>query len=117
MRQLARAQPRPSEGRGAKRLRFVQFLWFQRLDETSGVLGRSVDVSEEGIGFVASRDVPRNERVFLVMLTPWGRISAIASVVHSSPVGKGSYRIGVRLEIVPPTERAIWTTLVSKEDP
>jgi hypothetical protein len=115
-RQLAKTEARAAaDGRHAQRHKFVHFLWFQRLDGANGALGRSVDVSENGIGFIANHEIAVTERVFLVLLTPFGRISSIARVMHCSAAEKGAFRIGVRLEIVPPTDKAVWTTLVDKE--
>jgi hypothetical protein len=115
---LAKTEPRPAvDGRSAPRSKFVQFLWFHGLDATSGALARSVDVSETGIGFVASQEIAMGARVFLVLLTPFGRISSIAKVIHCTKAGEGSFRIGARLEIIPPTDKAVWATLVDKEAP
>jgi hypothetical protein len=108
--------PRPTvDARSAPRTKFVQFLWFQDLEATSGSLARSIDISDTGVGFVASHEVGMGARIFLILLTPFGRISSIARVVHCSKAGEGSFRIGVRLEIVPPTDKAAWATLVEKE--
>jgi hypothetical protein len=117
---LAKTEPLAAvDGRSAPRHKFVQFLWFQRLEGTAGALGRSIDVSEKGIGFIASQEIALEEKVFLVLLTPFGRISSVAKVVHCSKAGQGTFRIGVHLEIIPPTDKAAWTTLVDvdKEAP
>jgi hypothetical protein len=117
LRPLAKPEARKANGeRRAPRHRYVQFLWFHRLDVGSGGgLARSVDVSEQGLGFVTSQQIQCGERVFLVLLTPFGRISTIASVMHSAAERDGSFRIGVRLDVLPPTDRAAWSTLVDKE--
>jgi hypothetical protein len=105
------------EERRAHRHRFVQFLWFHRLDAPGGGLARSIDVSEEGVGFIANQEVSLSERIFVVLLTPFGRVSTIARVMHCSAAGDGSFRIGARIEVLPPTDKAAWTTLVEKEAP
>ncbi len=115
-RHLAKTEPRAAaDGRSAPRTKFVQFVWFQDLDAPNGSLARSVDISETGVGFITSHEVTMGARVFLMLLTPFGRISSIARVVHCSKAGEDSFRIGVRLEIVPPTDKAAWATLVDKE--
>jgi hypothetical protein len=104
-----------SEGRRSPRHKYVQFLWFHCLEGSGAGLARTLDISEEGIGFISSHEIARNERVFVVLLTPFGRISSVARVMHSSLVAEGSFRIGVRLEIVPPTDKAAWVALVDED--
>ena len=113
-RQLAKAQA--PDGRRAERHKYVQFLWFHCVDGPTGGLARSIDVSDEGVGFVASHEVAVNERLFLVLLTPLGKISTLARVMHCQAAGEGSFRIGVRVELIPPTDKAAWTSLLEKED-
>ena len=74
-------------------------------------------MSEDGIGFVANQEFVLNERIFVVLLTPFGRVSTVARVVHLTPAGNDSYRLGVKLEVVPPTDKAVWATLVDREVP
>jgi hypothetical protein len=103
------------DGRRAARHEYVQFLWFHGLESQHSGLARTVDLSENGIGFVASQQLAKNERIFLVLLTPFGRISLISKVVHSRRVDSGSFRIGVNLEIIPPTDKPAWASLLEKE--
>jgi hypothetical protein len=58
-----------------------------------------------------------NERIFLVLLTPFGRVSTIARVMHCSPAGAGAFRVGAQIEVLPPTDKAAWDTLVDREVP
>jgi hypothetical protein len=103
------------DGRQKARHEYVQFLWFHCLAGEKSGLARTVDLSDEGVGFVASQSVAPNERIFLVLLTPFGRVSAIAKVIHSHRVDSGSFRIGVKLEIIPPTDKTTWASLLEKE--
>jgi hypothetical protein len=107
--------PLAVDGRRAARHEYVQFLWFHCLQGENSGLARTVDLSDEGMGFISGQHVAPKERLFLVLLTPFGRISAIAKVVHSREVESGSFRIGVRLEIIPPTDKTTWATLLGKE--
>ena len=116
-RRHAAAEAGAPESRRSARQPFVQFLWFHGLGAGRSGIGHSVDVSDHGMGFVCSLKLVSSELVFLVILTPFGRISAIATVMHVTEHGPNSFRIGVRLDVVPPTDRAAWTTLVAKGAP
>ena len=102
------------DSRRSARHPFVQFLWFHGLGAGRSGIGHTLDVSDHGMGFISSLRLIPNELAFLVILTPFGRISAIATVMHTTEHGPNSFRIGVRLDVVPPTDRAAWTTLVAK---
>jgi hypothetical protein len=110
------ATSKATDARRAERHRAIQFLWFHCLDGESGGLARTVDVSETGVGFITTQDVALRERVFVVLLTPFGRVSAIARVAHRSVLPEGTFRVGVQLEIVPPPDRVAWATLTSPAD-
>ena len=105
------------DSRRSARQPFVQFLWFHGLGAGRSGIGHSVDVSEHGMGFISSLKLVAKELAFLVILTPFGRISAIGTVMHATEHGPNSFRIGIRLDVVPPTDRAAWTTLVAKGAP
>jgi hypothetical protein len=105
------------DGRRAARHEYVQFLWFHAIEGGKSGIGRTVDLSDGGIGFIVSHSLAQSERVFLVLLTPFGRISAIAKVMHARAEESGSFRIGVRLEVLPPTDKATWAALTEKDEP
>ncbi len=101
--------------RRAPRRSFVHFAWFQRIDSSEaepaqGVV-RSCDVAEKGVGFLATQPLPRGARLFLVLVSPMGRVSAVGTVAHCRLAETGYHRIGVAIDIVPPTDQAIWAAI------
>jgi hypothetical protein len=66
------------------------------------------------MGFVCGQELALDQMAFLVVLTPFGRISAIVKVMHAARAGANSFRVGVRLDVVPPTDRSAWASLVAR---
>jgi hypothetical protein len=74
-------------------------------------LAHSVDLSAQGLGFIASRPLPVGIRVFLEITSSRGNISAVGRI--QSCISKGNYfRVGISLEIVPPNDRPVLAALV-----
>jgi PilZ domain len=109
------SEPPSSNSRRAPRQQYVNFIWFQRIDR--GVRGHergiasTCDVADGGVGFVTTHTLPTGAQVFLVIVTPSGRVSAIGTVAHCHDLPGGNHRVGVSVQIVPPTDRAMWATI------
>lgn len=104
------------ESRYSKRHPYVHFVWFHCLEsgEEHG-LARTVDVSEHGIGLITSRQLAPGARLFIVLVTPFGRVSAIGKVMHAQMLQASTCRVGVKIEVVPPTDKAVWTKLAGRD--
>lgn len=109
------SQP-PSSDRRTPRHPYVHFTWFCRVGDNAGHLGHTIDVSKNGAAFLTLREVAADERLLLVMVTPHGRVSSLARVVHVTKLD-ATFRVGVAIEVVPPTDSAAWDNLLSKETP
>jgi hypothetical protein len=101
------------EGRRAERRTCVKFAWFRRIDETtdepSGAeegIARSCDISETGVGLIVPAALPAGARVFVEIVTTAGYLNFIGRVMHCRERDEGCFRVGIHMEIVPPTNRA-----------
>jgi hypothetical protein len=106
------------ENRGAARLRRVQFVWYYSLDDsTKRGLAHTVDVSPRGIGLVTTHTMVQGERLFVVVVTRFGRIAMITKVMHFHQAEAGSYRAGLQVEVIPPADKSTWQWLLREERP
>ncbi len=55
-----------------------------------------VDISAKGLGFVATRAFAKEDRLLLMLDTPWGQTECTAQVRYCKPSGKG-FRVGVQI--------------------
>jgi hypothetical protein len=104
--------------RGAVRHEYVNFAWFKRVDDSAleadeGV-ARSCDVSGHGVGMITTRALPAGSRLFIELIGRAGRVSAIGTVVHCADAPNGCYRIGIRIDSLPPTDQLTWKDMVQK---
>ena len=96
--------------RRSKRQSFIAFAWYHLItdevvsEEELHGLAHSCDVSREGLGLVASRSLPPHQKVFLKVVTSKGSFSAVGRVANCTALDDGRYRIGVRFEILPPSD-------------
>ncbi len=104
------------EGRRATRHPYVHFTWFCPIGAHAGHLGHTLNVSKGGVAFLTGEQVAGGDRLFLVLVTPHGRVSSIVKVVHVTNVD-ANWRVGAIVEVVPPTDSAAWDNLLSKEEP
>lgn len=112
--EAAPASEPKSDSRRATRHPYVHFTWFCRVGESAGHVGHTLDVSQAGAALLLSHEVALDERLLLVMVTPAGRVNAIARVVHTAEVnapGATTWRVGVIIEVIPPTDIAAWEDL------
>lgn len=58
--------------------------------------GQVVDISAKGIGFIATRAFAKEERLLLMLDTPWGQTECQVQVRYCKPSGKG-FRVGVQI--------------------
>jgi hypothetical protein len=105
------------EKRGASRLDYVHFAWYKRIDdsalESEEGVARSCDVSGSGVGMITTRSLSAGSRLFIELIGRVGRISAIGTVVHCADVGNGCFRLGIRIDTLPPTDQGTWQQMVS----
>jgi hypothetical protein len=99
------------ERRQKSRATMVTFAWYQVLPHpgsgqpgASGI-SQSCDVSETGIGLLTTRDLPHAARVFIELSTGLGGLSAVAEVANCQRTSDGRYRVGLKLLVVPPSDR------------
>jgi hypothetical protein len=101
--------PRNPHHRASERLSFITFAWYRRVDDEAQVseqgVARSCDISDTGAGLVTSRELPAGSRIFLEVTSRVGNLSAIAVVAHCAPTHDGCFRVGLRIEFVPPTDQ------------
>lgn len=103
----------PPDSRRAVRYGCIQFLWYCSLqDNTKRGLARTVDVSARGIGLVAAHQIVPEERLFLVVVTRFGRVALLGRVMHVQEPEPGSCRAGVEIEVIPPADRSTWLRLL-----
>jgi hypothetical protein len=115
-------EPDPElEQRRTKRHPFIAFAWYKRVDDRAASdeegVARSCDVSDGGIGMVTTRPFPLNAYLFIELIAGESRISALGRVMHSSALTSGHFRVGVRVESVPPTCQLAWQQLLAEERP
>ena len=109
------------EARRAERRTYVHFTWFQCIDPCvegpdRGV-GRSCDVAESGLGFVTAHALAKGCRLFLVLVAPAGRVAALGTVMHCRKEGADQYRVGVSIDLVPPTDQPTWAAMSRSAPP
>jgi hypothetical protein len=106
----------PPDSRRSVRRTCIQFLWYCSVDELDARgLARTVDVAEGGIGLVTNHPLASGAKLFMVVVTRFGRIAFLGKVMHVHQPEVGSYRVGVRIEVIPPTDRASWSRLLQEE--
>jgi hypothetical protein len=108
---------RGAELRSATRHPYVHFTWFCRIGESSGHLGHTLDVSARGVAFLSTHEVEVGQRLLLVLVTPNGRVCSIVKVVHGAKLEASdppSWRVGVNMEVVPPTDTPVWENLANR---
>lgn len=109
--QPGKLDPTADERRRASRAVLVTFAWYQIIREAgtdqpgeSGI-SQSCDVSESGVGLLTARPLEPGARVFLELSTSVGSLSAVAEVANCNGTSDGRYRVGLRLLVIPPSDR------------
>jgi len=106
---------RSSDLRRTPRSAYIHFAWFHRIDvalETAQQgIAHSCDIADAGIGFVTTHPIPVGARLFLILVAPVGRIAAIGSVMNCREEADGFVRVGVAVELIPPTDQSTWANL------
>ena len=106
-----------TDKRDSSRCPLITFCWYSVVGESGSDhegLARSCDISKTGVGVVTSKAVPVGQYVFIEVATGAGQLSAIGKVMYCSPIDGGSYRVGLRLDIVPPTDMGILAAMVAE---
>ena len=98
--------------RAAPRHNLVMLAWYKRIDDGAGDyeegVARSFDVSTGGAGLVTTQSMPVGARVLLQLAIPNGKVTAVAHVRNVKVTGNGTYRLGLQVYCVPPTDLATW---------
>jgi hypothetical protein len=109
-------EPPPESRRAAPRHGLITLVWFKRVDDAAldsdEGIARSFDVSTGGTGLVTTMAMPVGARVFLQLVIPNGKISAVARVMNVRPADNGAFRLGLQVYGIPPTDRATWKRVV-----
>ena len=108
--------PPAQNKRAAPRHEYINFAWYKRVDDGANELdegvARSCDVSDAGVGMVVTRPMPGAAKVFLELIGRAGSISAVGTVMHCSDLGNGCFRVGIRIDSIPPTDELTWRQMV-----
>lgn len=105
------------ERRRHERKSYVAFVWYRLItnDDDEPIqegIAHSTDLSMHGLGVVASRALPSGRKFFMKIKAPKGTISAVAVVVNSREHKEGTYKVGFRFEILPPSDLPILSRMV-----
>jgi hypothetical protein len=112
----AAASEAPPDSRRSVRRNRIRFLWYCSVDELDARgLARTVDVAESGVGLVTNHQLAAGTKLFMVVVTRFGRVACLGKVMHVHQPEVGSYRVGVQIEVIPPTDRASWNRLLQEE--
>lgn len=121
------ASPAPTAGRIddriAPRQAMVSLVWFHSVVDPEGEdqvvegIARSVDVSRRGLGLITTQPVPVGTLLFMEITlrrtsatgpgTHFAQVHCVGRAMHCSETEDGSHRVGIRVELVPPSERAL----------
>jgi hypothetical protein len=113
---LAAPDAEAPDSRSTVRRSCVQFVWYWNVEDgTKRGLARTVDISAAGLGLVTTHTVARGERFFVVVVTRFGRVALLGKVMHVREPEPGTYRAGLQIEIIPPTDRSTWHRLLREE--
>jgi hypothetical protein len=111
-------EPSGRDRRASARYDFATFVWFKRIDDGANPseegVARSCDISETGVGLVTAKLLPAGAQLFLKLVASGASVSVIARVTHCRPVDNGSFRLGLKIECIPPTDRQTWMWLASQ---
>jgi PilZ domain len=105
------------EQRSSERFPLVTFCWYKRIDDaaedTEEAMGKLCDVSEGGVGLLSTKAAPVGARLLLEIVSKAGRVSLLGTVTYCVATGnRGGLRIGVKINTVPPNDRANWRKIV-----
>lgn len=105
--------------RQAERRVFINFVWYHCIptDETQGTpiehgIARSCDLSQSGCGIVVPDRLEPGRRVFLEILSSGGSLSLVGRVMYCREQDGGFFRVGIRIELIPPTDLTALSRLV-----
>lgn len=93
--------------RDSDRFTIVTICWYSIVGDSSPAhegLARSCDFSSTGVGIVTPRPVDQGARVFLEVASNRGQVSIVCAVAFCRKDEDDCYRVGLRLEIVPPSD-------------
>ncbi|MDH5673405.1 MAG: PilZ domain-containing protein [Myxococcales bacterium] len=110
------SDPPGSEQRSHRRRGFITFAWYKCIaaaaadadadaDPTLEGLARSCDISEQGVGLITARALPEGAAVFIEIASKVGGLSLVARVKNCRTESDGRHRVGLSIEVVPPTDR------------
>jgi CheY-like chemotaxis protein len=102
--------PTRVEQRASPRRRISSMVWYRPIGDAGSAprpagLGRSLDLSETGVGLMLTRPLPVREKFLLEIskpARPRAQLRAVVEVRHSSEAAGGFYRVGMRILAIPP---------------
>jgi hypothetical protein len=105
--------------RRAPRRPLVSMAWYRTLPDRAepaveGVAS-SIDLSAGGIGIFTPRPLPVGVLLFLEVAfhrPGVGSVSLIGRIMHCGRTERGTYRVGIQIEVVPPNDRALLERLI-----
>jgi len=116
------------DGRVAPRRDLASLAWFRTIEvpglpqsEIVEGVARSIDISRGGFGLVTTQPIPKGALLFLELTLrraaragerTQATLHCIARVMHCGAIEEGGHRVGIRVELVPPGERALLEWLV-----
>ena len=105
------------ERRRSQRTSYVAFAWYGLITDDEEPLqegiARSIDLSLDGLGMVTPRPLALGRKVFVKIKAPEGTIAAVAVVVNVADHGEGTYRVGLRFEILAPSDLPVLHRMVA----
>lgn len=75
-------------------------------------VAHSCDISESGLGMVTSRPFGTGTKLFFVLSTVSGELAGVGTVAYCTDAEGGCFRLGVSVDVVPPTRRPLFNQLL-----
>jgi hypothetical protein len=105
------------EQRLSERHSFISFCWYKRIDDrakdSEEAVARLRDVSAGGIGMMTGEALPVDARLLVEIVSQVGRVSVLCRVTHCSPTQEQGFRVGLKVDAVPPNDQMAWRRILS----
>jgi hypothetical protein len=118
MKLVSQERPEPAEKRKSQRRALFTFCWYKRVDDAAldneEAVANLQDVSDGGLGMLTPQAPPIGARLLVEIVSNVGRVSLLGRVSNCAPLNGRAYRVGLRVETVPPNDLATWRKMVSR---